>query len=150
MELSSAVNQILNDLVTANRILASFGVVDAFGHISAGHPDHSDQYIMSCSRAPEQVAAGDFVQFALNGEPTSPESRPLCAERAIHGEIYRVRTEVQSVCHHHATACIPFGVTSVPMRPIWNVAAMSRRLAQFNDLPTNGREWHPPVPLVLK
>jgi ribulose-5-phosphate 4-epimerase/fuculose-1-phosphate aldolase len=123
MQLSPEGRSALDDLVTANRILARLGVVDAFGHISARHPDHADRYVMSCSRAPEQVIFEDFVEFDLSGEPVSPESRPLYAERAIHSELYRARPEVQSVCHNHAPASIPFGVTSIPMRPIGHVAA---------------------------
>jgi ribulose-5-phosphate 4-epimerase/fuculose-1-phosphate aldolase len=123
MEISPEGRSTLNDLVTANRILARLGVVDAFGHISVRHPDHADRYVMSCSRAPEQVVFEDFVGFDLSGEPITPESRPLYAERAIHSEIYRARPEINSVCHNHAPATIPFGVTRVPMRPIGHVAA---------------------------
>jgi HCOMODA/2-hydroxy-3-carboxy-muconic semialdehyde decarboxylase len=123
MDISAAGRAILDDLVTANRILALTGVVDAFGHISARHPERDDRYIMSCSRAPEQVVHEDLVEFDLDGQPTSPESRPIYAERAIHSEVYRARPEVQSVCHNHAAATIPFGVTGIAMRPIGHVAA---------------------------
>src|SRR5215217_5390020 len=36
---------LLRDLVLANRILAHEGVVDAFGHISARHPDDPGRFI---------------------------------------------------------------------------------------------------------
>ncbi len=39
-ELDSA----LRDLVTANRILANEGVVDAFGHVSLRHPGNPGRY----------------------------------------------------------------------------------------------------------
>ena len=123
MQITAAGNRALDELVIANRILAQQGVVDAFGHISVRHPDNPDRYVMSCSRAPEQVVFADLVEFDLDGEPTSPQSRPLYAERAIHSEIYRARPEIQSVCHNHAPASIAFGVTTIPLRPIAHVAA---------------------------
>ena len=35
---------LLDDIVAANRILFRNGVVDAFGHISARHPDRPDHF----------------------------------------------------------------------------------------------------------
>ena len=46
-------NEALDELVTANRILAREGVVDAFGHVSIRHPEHVDRFILSRARAPE-------------------------------------------------------------------------------------------------
>lgn len=123
MEISTAGRAVLEDLVIANRILAQQGVVDAFGHISVRHPDRPDRYVMSCSRAPEQVTFDDLVEFQLDGQPAAPESRALYAERAIHSEIYRLKAAIGSVCHNHAPATIPFGVTRTAMRPIGHVAA---------------------------
>ncbi len=123
MNVSAAGEAGLRDLVLANHILARLGVVDAFGHISMRHPDRADRYIMSCSRAPEQVTLEDLLEFDLDGQPASPDVRPLYAERAIHSELYRVRPDVQSVCHNHAPATLPFSVTKTPLRPIGHVAA---------------------------
>jgi len=44
-------------------------------------------------------------------------------ERFIHGEIYRVRPDVQAIVHHHAASLIPFGVTGVPLRALHQSAA---------------------------
>ena len=43
----------LEELVTANRMLAREGVVDAYGHISIRHPDNPGRYILSQSRPPD-------------------------------------------------------------------------------------------------
>jgi ribulose-5-phosphate 4-epimerase/fuculose-1-phosphate aldolase len=122
MDVSLAARAKLAELVMANHILARFGVVDAFGHVSIRHPDRADRYIMSCSRAPEQVEIEDLVEFDMGGRPIS-DDRPLYAERAIHSEIYRVRPDVAAVCHNHAPATLPFSVTNTPLRPIAHVAA---------------------------
>ena len=34
------INELMELLVTANRILAREGIVDAYGHVSVRHPDH--------------------------------------------------------------------------------------------------------------
>lgn len=120
---TASIDELLRDLVLANRILAQHGVVDAFGHISVRHPQDPGRYFLACSRAPEQVELGDLIEFDLEGQPTHPEERPLYGERAIHSRIYARRPDVQSVCHNHAPATIPFGVTGVALRPIWHQAA---------------------------
>ena len=52
MEISAAAPAILDELVTANRILAREGVVDAFGHVSIRHPASAAHFCLSRARAP--------------------------------------------------------------------------------------------------
>ena len=42
---------IIEELVTANRILAHEGIVDSFGHVSARHPERKDRFLLSRARA---------------------------------------------------------------------------------------------------
>ena len=109
---------ILRQLVIANRILANEDVVDAYGHVSVRHPDHSDRYLLARSVAPELVQRGDIVEFALDGTPTGEEKRALYLERFIHGAIYEARPDVMAVVHAHAEAVLPFTVTRTPLRPV--------------------------------
>jgi ribulose-5-phosphate 4-epimerase/fuculose-1-phosphate aldolase len=44
-----------------------------------------------------------------DGGPVRPETHQLYSECFVHGEIYRVRPDVQSVVHGHTSAVIPFG-----------------------------------------
>src|SRR5262249_57001593 len=44
-------------------------------------------------------------------------------ERYIHSEIYRARPDVNAVVHCHAPSLIPFGVTKVPLRPMYHQSA---------------------------
>lgn len=55
----------LEELVTANRILAREDVVDAFGYVSIRHPKHPDRCILSQSRAPDLVDVLDLMESAL-------------------------------------------------------------------------------------
>jgi HCOMODA/2-hydroxy-3-carboxy-muconic semialdehyde decarboxylase len=47
----------LDELVTANRILAREGIVDAFGHVSVRPPEQPDLFWLSRARAPECIEA---------------------------------------------------------------------------------------------
>ncbi len=113
----------LRHLVVANRILAHEGVVDAYGHVSVRHPDRPDRFFLSCSRSPELVTMGDLFEYGLDGEPIDPDSPPPYAERYIHAAIFEARPDVRSVIHNHAQELIPFSVTGVPLRPMFNTAA---------------------------
>ncbi|MGZ8416569.1 MAG: class II aldolase/adducin family protein [Methyloceanibacter sp.] len=82
---------IVDELVTANRILADQGIVDSFGHVSVRHPKDDKLYLLSRARAPELVEARDIVAYALDGEPAHPKKTKGLApyiERFIHGAIY--------------------------------------------------------------
>ena len=120
----SDLNSDLRDLVIANRILAHEGVVDAFGHVSLRHPDNPERYLLSMSRSPELVTAGDVMEFTIEGDPIDPQGRPVYAERPIHGALYEARPDVQAVVHNHSPAVIPFGVTGTPLRPMVHLAAI--------------------------
>ena len=93
-----------HELALANRIVANEGVIDAFGHVSMRHPDNPNRYLLSRSRAPELVTAEDFIEYDINSQPLRDPGVGQYSERVIHGEIYKARPEVNSVCHHHCPA----------------------------------------------
>ena len=113
------------DLVLANRILADREVLDAFGHVSLRHPEHPDRYLLSRSLAPHLVTEADIMEFTLDNEPVANDiGSSMYAERAIHGRIYAARPDVNAICHNHAPATIPFGVTGTSLRPIFHMASV--------------------------
>jgi ribulose-5-phosphate 4-epimerase/fuculose-1-phosphate aldolase len=111
------------DLVLAYRILAAHGVVDAYGHVSARSERDPHRYLLSRSMAPELVTADDILEFDLDSAVIKDPGAALYLERYIHGEIYKSRPEVQAVVHNHSPSVIPFGVTTVPLRPLFNTGA---------------------------
>lgn len=113
----------LDELVTANRILAREGVVDSFGHVSIRHPDDAGRYLLSRARAPECIEAGDVMQFTLEGDPIDAAGRKPYAERFIHGGVYEARPDVRAVVHNHSPSVIPFGVTGTALRPVMHMCA---------------------------
>jgi ribulose-5-phosphate 4-epimerase/fuculose-1-phosphate aldolase len=112
----------LEDLVIANRILAREGVVDGFGHVSMRHPDRPGRFFMSRSRSPELVTRDDIMEFDLDCNPIDQRGRVMYGERPIHGAIFQVRPDVNSVVHNHAHEIIPYSVTKAPMRQIIHTA----------------------------
>jgi HCOMODA/2-hydroxy-3-carboxy-muconic semialdehyde decarboxylase len=110
----------IDDLVAANRILAKEDVLDAFGHVSLRHPGNAERFLLARSLAPALVVATDIMEYDLDGNPVEARGRTSYRERFIHGEIYRARADVKAVVHCHTASLIPFGVTGVPMRPIYH------------------------------
>lgn len=113
----------VEDLVAANRILAGHGVLDAYGHVSVRDEQAPDHYLMSRSLAPELVTVDDVLEHDLDGGAPAARGRTLYLERFIHNEIYRSRPDVGAIVHCHSPSVIPFGVTDVPLRPIFHTAA---------------------------
>jgi len=115
---------VIRDLALANRILAREGVVDAFGHVSARHPERPDRYLLSCSRSPELVTRADILEYTLDGDAVAPDAPRGYLERHIHGGIYETDTEVQAVVHTHAHEVIPFSITDVALRPVFHIGSV--------------------------
>jgi ribulose-5-phosphate 4-epimerase/fuculose-1-phosphate aldolase len=115
--------QALEELVTANRILAREGVVDSFGHVSIRHPGRPDRYILSRARAPECIEVEDLMEFNADGTAIDAAGRKPYAERYIHGAVYEARPAVQAAVHHHSPSVIPFSITAVQISPVMHMCA---------------------------
>ncbi len=114
---------LIDDLVSANRILFDQGVVDGFGHISVRHDRDPSRFLLSRSIAPGLVTAADIMEFDLDGDPVDARGRAVYLERFIHSEIFRANPEVMSVVHSHSPAVIPFGVSRVPLKPLYHMSS---------------------------
>lgn len=119
----TTVDEVIEDLVAANHILAAQGVVDGFGHVSARHPDNTRHYLLSRARPPECIEAADIMEFTLDGEPIDARDRRAYNERFIHGALYEVRPEINAVVHSHSPSVIPFGIVGETLRPVLHMAA---------------------------
>src|SRR5215467_10095123 len=109
---------VIEELVTANRILANEAIVDSFGHVSARHPDNPKHYLLSRARAPERIERSDIVEYTLDGAAIDKNAGAPYVERFIHGAIYEARPEINAVVHSHADDVLPFSITSAPMKPV--------------------------------
>ncbi|MPZ58971.1 MAG: class II aldolase/adducin family protein [Rhizobiales bacterium] len=119
----SDLDDAVNDIVLANRILAHEGVVDAFGHVSMRHPHDPNKYLLSRARSPELVEHGDILEFSLTSDIVGERSGRPYLERFIHGAIYEANPEIMAVVHSHADEVLPYGISSVPMRSVIHTAS---------------------------
>lgn len=114
---------ILDDLVASYRILAEYGVIDAYGHVSLRSPDNPQRYYLARSLAPERVQVEDIMEYDLDSKPVDAKGRESVYERFIHGEIFKARPDIMAVVHNHSPSVVPFSVTGVPMKALWHMAA---------------------------
>ncbi len=122
MNMDQALQELLDDLAIANRILVNEGVLDGFGHISVRHDQQPGRFLIARSMAPGLVTADDIVVCDLDGNVHDERGRKTYVERFIHSEIYRARPDVMAVIHSHSPAVIPFGVTGQRLRPICHMS----------------------------
>jgi ribulose-5-phosphate 4-epimerase/fuculose-1-phosphate aldolase len=120
--MSKTLDELLQDLAIANRILVHEGVLDGFGHISLRHPDRADRFFIARSMAPGLVTVDDLLQVDLDGVVHDERGRRTYVERFIHSAIYAARPDVHSVVHSHSPSIIPFGVTGARLRPICHMS----------------------------
>ena len=114
---------VVEELVTANRVLAREEILDSFGHISVRHPENPNRYLLSRARAPDLIEDVDIVTFELDGTPVDAGDRKPYLERYIHGAIYEARPDVHAVVHSHTGSVLPYGVTGWKLRPMAHVGA---------------------------
>jgi ribulose-5-phosphate 4-epimerase/fuculose-1-phosphate aldolase len=114
---------LIDDIVTGSRVLADFGVLDGFGHVSARHPTIPDHFLMARSLAPALVTADDIMEFDRDGNAVDAKGRPVFLERFIHSEIYKARPDVMAAVHTHSSGVVPFTVSQVPLRAVYHNAA---------------------------
>jgi ribulose-5-phosphate 4-epimerase/fuculose-1-phosphate aldolase len=112
----------IEDLVVSYRILAEYGIIDAYGHVSVRSEANSDRYLIARSLAPELVTADDIIEYDLESNALHDTRQPV-SERFIHGEVYKRRSDVNAVVHNHSPTVVPFSVTQQPLRPIFHMAA---------------------------
>ena len=130
----STLEEIIENVVAGNRILAQHGVLDGFGHVSARHPDDAGRYLLSRSLAPELVTASDLITYDLDSTAQNGDARKGYLERFIHGEIYKLRPDVHAIVHSHSPSVIPFASSSVRLRPIYHMSGFLRGETEVFDI----------------
>jgi ribulose-5-phosphate 4-epimerase/fuculose-1-phosphate aldolase len=122
------------DLVLASRILVNEGVLDSFGHVTVRSLTNPDRYFMPRAMPPALVTGQDIVELDRDSVPVDPQAPRTNGERFIHGEIYRLRPDVQAVVHSHSAAVIPFSIAPQrPLRPVLHMAGfLAARVPVFD------------------
>lgn len=119
---SAAASGLVLELVLANHILAHEGVLDAYGHVSVRDPKDPAHFWLARHMAAGVVTASDIIEYDLDAKPVRAGAGTGYTERFIHSEIYRARPDVMAIVHCHSADLIPFGVSSVPLRPVFHMA----------------------------
>jgi len=131
------------DLVLAYKILVNEAVLDSFGHISSRSVANPEHFLLPRAMPPSLVEADDVLEFSVaTSQPLDPRGRRVNGERYLHGEIYKVRPDVNAIVHSHSQAVIPFSLTGVALRPVIVQAGfMPLRVPNFEirDVRGNGR-----------
>ncbi|KAK1750074.1 Adducin-related protein 2 [Echria macrotheca] len=111
-------------LITANHILHQQGVVDAYGHISVRCPNAPARYLMCGYMAPGLVTSPDDLieYYVADSKAVSPDAKKGYSERFIHGEMYKMYSDVNCVVHSHAEAVLPYVTSGVPLKPVFHMA----------------------------
>jgi HCOMODA/2-hydroxy-3-carboxy-muconic semialdehyde decarboxylase len=137
---SNALNAAIEELVLANHILYSRGVVDAYGHVAMRHPEDPAKFLLTWAVAPALAIAADVMTFDLTGAALdNPEGKELYSERFIHAAIYASRPDVMGSVHSHSVSLIPFTVTDVPLRPLYHMSSfLGAGTAMYDPQPIAG------------
>ena len=131
--MANTLRETLAELTLANRIAANEGVLDTFGHVSMRHPDNPQRYFLSRSSAPDMVMVEGLIEYDLDSRPVRRPGVSEYSERVIHGEIYKARPDVMSVCHHHSPAFMPLLATGTDYLPVFHLGAVGGIRPPFWD-----------------
>src|SRR5580704_6904677 len=108
----------IEDIITASHILTNEGILDSFGHVSARSVKNPDHFFMPRAMPPALVSRADIVEVGLDCKPVAPDAPRLNGERYIHCQVYKARSDVQSVIHTHDLAVIPLGLAGISLKPV--------------------------------
>lgn len=112
-------DNLIEDLVTATRIMINEKVLDVFGHVAFRDPDRKDVFWMGLAGAPARIATADVQPFDMeSGAPLIPTEAELFSERCMYAALFRARPDLQAACHHHAEALMPYCLGAQPLGAI--------------------------------
>ena len=114
----------LDELITANHILAREDVVDDFGHVSLREPGAHGHFWLTRAVPPAAARRADLLRFDLDGRPEDPTAR-IYSETILHARIFAARPDVACIIHHHARPLLPFTLPGAPrLRPVFHTGAI--------------------------
>lgn len=112
------------EVAACSRLLNDLGLLGYSGHVSARLPDRDAFLIQSFDQPRSGLAPDDLLICDFDGKMLAgpADIRPP-SEVALHGEILRARSDVNSVAHFHHDRTTTFSlVEGVTLKPIKNHA----------------------------
>lgn len=120
--MSNEVEILKQKLVTCIRMMAMEGLLDFNGHVSVRCSEDrlliNSRYSTRAGTTLDQIVVADMDGKLVEGEADPP------SETVIHTEIYRVRTDVESIAHLHPQYATLFTIAGVPLVPTYIVASL--------------------------
>ena len=114
--------QLREDVATANRILERVGLSHAFGHASARVPG-TNTFLLPTRRSTGLAESGDLLVIDTEGRVISGDGEPN-SEFWIHARLYAAREDVGGVVHAHPPACVCLTGIGEPHRVVHNQGAI--------------------------
>lgn len=135
--MADPIEELREKVALSCRILAMEGLAEGIlGHVSARIPDRDEMWIRCRSQQEQGVrytTVDAIRRVDFNGKGSlMGEQYEVPKELAIHGEIYKKRSEVGCVIHAHPGEALICGITDLELRPIFgafNIPAMRLALA---------------------
>lgn len=97
-----------SDVAATARMLASAGLVEAFGHVSART---ERGFLITGTRPMSECTAEDVISVDAGVPVQGPVDR-LPLEASMHGAIYRARPGVVAICRGHPPFAVVWGTTN--------------------------------------
>ena len=116
------------------RMLASAGLAEAFGHVSARTPTG----FLITSTSPLFEATADDVIGVESGVPAGGPTHAAPLETPMHAAIYDSRPDVGAICRGHPPYVVTWGVSAEPLPLLHGLAGMAGRAVRT----------HPEIELV--
>jgi HCOMODA/2-hydroxy-3-carboxy-muconic semialdehyde decarboxylase len=116
--MTSDLNQIRSDVVSACRILSEEKLVQGFGHVSARVPG-SELFVLTPRISLLLVTEADLLTIDLKGEVVQGK-HPAPFEAWLHTAIMRENPHVNAIARIHARVANMFSVTDRKLEPVHN------------------------------
>jgi ribulose-5-phosphate 4-epimerase/fuculose-1-phosphate aldolase len=123
LAVAGPVRPTIEELVTANKILANEKVLEAYGNVSVRDERNPGRFFLGRQVSGNLQTAADVIEYDLEGNPLSGDPFAAHAERFLHSEIYKARPDVAAIVQWRAADIIPFTASSVCLRPVTQTAA---------------------------
>lgn len=122
------------DVAETARMLASAGLVEAFGHVSARIAGG----FLITNTSPLFEATDDDVIRVESGVPTGGPTHAAPLEIPMHAAIYDARPDVWAICRGHPPYVVTWGVSVEPLPLLHGLGGMAGRTVRT----------HPEIELV--
>lgn len=123
-----------SDVAATARMLASAGLVEAFGHVSA----RTERGFLITSTRPMSGCVAEDVIAVDAGVPVQGPVDRLPLEMPLHDAIYRSRPGVAAICRGHPPFAVVWGTTKERLPLLHGLGGIAGAVVQV----------HPEIPLV--